>query len=109
MQPPCFGWPACNMFPFEQGTSSGSSGLICPVCDEKSFSYLFVVHGLPIAACRGCGQIALGILPRTPDFSEFYRHTPAPPPPHFSPADSETRSEERRVGKECRSRWSPNH
>src|SRR3712207_9323867 len=31
------------------------------------------------------------------------------PPPHFpsSPALLLTRSEERRVGKECRSRWSP--
>src|SRR2546430_15252643 len=28
--------------------------------------------------------------------------------PHFHPID-ETRSEERRVGKECRSRWSPYH
>ena len=27
----------------------------------------------------------------------------------FGPALPETRSEERRVGKECRSRWSPYH
>ena len=30
-------------------------------------------------------------------------------PFHYSPQDRETRSEERRVGKECRSRWSPYH
>ena len=28
---------------------------------------------------------------------------------HFSPLETEARSEERRVGKECRSRWSPYH
>ena len=28
---------------------------------------------------------------------------------HIAVGDSETRSEERRVGKECRSRWSPYH
>ena len=28
---------------------------------------------------------------------------------HFSNTSTETRSEERRVGKECRSRWSPYH
>src|SRR2546427_13215215 len=38
----------------------------------------------------------------------------APPEVHFasirgSPSASATRSEERRVGKECRSRWSPYH
>jgi hypothetical protein len=78
------------MFPLQERTLAGSPGLICPVCDDSSFSYRFVVHGLPIAACRGCGQIALGIRPRTPDFSEFYRLTPAPPAPLSAPADSET-------------------
>ena len=33
--------------------------------------------------------------------------TPTPPPP--TPIPNITRSEERRVGKECRSRWSPYH
>src|SRR5260370_1091643 len=27
----------------------------------------------------------------------------------YSPGDADDRSEERRVGKECRSRWSPDH
>src|SRR5256886_12321428 len=31
------------------------------------------------------------------------------PPHHLSGADDFCRSEERRVGKECRSRWSPYH
>src|SRR2546425_11433181 len=33
-----------------------------------------------------------------------------PPPPHrLHPGRTDGRSEERRVGKECRSRWSPYH
>jgi hypothetical protein len=61
----------------------------CPICDEGLFSYLFVVRGLPIAHCRGCGLTTLGILPKAADFSEFYRGValaadPAPP------SDSET-------------------
>ena len=31
------------------------------------------------------------------------------PEVHYLPEDDLTRSEERRVGKECRSRWSPYH
>src|SRR5690606_40191269 len=34
---------------------------------------------------------------------------PANTPPTSAPSSSTTRSEERRVGKECRSRWSPYH
>src|SRR3712207_7766855 len=33
----------------------------------------------------------------------------APPPPAAAPPPPPARSEERRVGKECRSRWSPYH
>jgi hypothetical protein len=90
MAPPRSGELAYNMFPLQERAPAGSSKLICPICDEISFSYLFVVHGLPIAACRACGQIVLGILPQTPDFSEYYRQTPAPPAAHSTPADSET-------------------
>src|SRR2546427_6720056 len=47
-----------------------------------------------------------GVVPPPPDFSPG-------PSPVTPPADvartQETRSEERRVGKECRSRWSPYH
>src|SRR5947208_1478209 len=75
---PCSGWPPSDMFPLQERTPTAPSNLTCPVCDETSFLYLFVVHGLPIAACRGCGQMALGMLPRAPDFSEYYRHTPRP-------------------------------
>src|SRR5690554_4142090 len=40
------------------------------------------------------------------------RELPPPPPPSIKPpppVKSTVRSEERRVGKECRSRWSPYH
>src|SRR5258708_38868711 len=51
-----------------------------------------------------------------PDFSRVWNHPALPwfEPPASGPARSRTgrvdhRSEERRVGKECRSRWSPYH
>src|ERR1051326_597950 len=58
------------------------------------------------------------ILPRTPSRALVSRAIPLLPPPTLFPAgfpclhhESPTspRSEERRVGKECRSRWSPYH
>jgi SAM-dependent methyltransferase len=63
--------------------------MTCPTCEETLFAYLFVVHGLPIARCRGCGLIVLGILPRAADFSEFYQSLPPSPPPPLM-ADSRT-------------------
>jgi SAM-dependent methyltransferase len=64
--------------------------MTCAACDETSFSYLFVVHGLPIARCRGCGLIVLGMLPQASDFSDFYQpHTPPRTPAAF-PTNSRT-------------------
>src|SRR5256885_8180434 len=43
---------------------------------------------------------------------DFPEPSPAPrpgPPPAPAPQPKPERSEERRVGKECRSRWSPDH
>src|SRR5260370_3069807 len=47
----------------------------------------------------------------TPVAQDASTQCPAPPAveDHFEPTESEKRSEERRVGKECRSRWSPYH
>src|ERR1043165_2158900 len=39
----------------------------------------------------------------------IYKGEPLPPPAHLIDAQPSARSEERRVGKECRSRWSPYH
>src|SRR5258705_13963430 len=47
------------------------------------------------------GKISLGDNLATLDLSDKFRYV--------DPAGTETRSEERRVGKECRSRWSPYH
>ena len=67
----------------------GIPQMTCPTCDETRFSYLFVVHRLPMARCRGCGLIVLGILPRAADFSEFYQ-TSTPGPSHSYSTDSGT-------------------
>jgi hypothetical protein len=65
----------------------------CPTCDESLFFYLFVVRGLPIARCHGCGLILLGAPPKTVDFSEFYGAAPPTPASSLVPADSKTESD----------------
>src|ERR1017187_9575881 len=42
-------------------------------------------------------------------FKEYTRKTKAASSPNKAEKDGAKRSEERRVGKECRSRWSPYH
>jgi hypothetical protein len=49
----------------------------CPVCAEQSRSYLFVVRGLPVARCPGCGLVLLDPPPAVADFPRFYRDLPA--------------------------------
>ena len=61
--------------------------------------YLFRVHGLTperLLALREHIPSAPHFIEDWPDLMEFWEHWL-------------TRSEERRVGKECRSRWSPYH
>ena len=48
---------------------------------------------------------ATSVTDREVDFEGFVSHISD----HGSPYSRGTRSEERRVGKECRSRWSPYH
>jgi hypothetical protein len=45
----------------------------CPICDGTQPAYLFVIRGLPVVRCRGCGLISLGTVPNSADFSDFYR------------------------------------
>ena len=45
--------------------------------------------------------------PASPDYQKWL--TPQQFADRFGPSQSDYRSEERRVGKECRSRWSPYH
>jgi len=61
--------------------------MICPVCDERRFAYLFVVRGLPVVRCRGCGCMALGALPAAADYGNAYAGAGA------VSADSETERE----------------
>ncbi len=65
----------------------------CPVCDEQRPAYLFVVRGLPVVRCRGCGCIALGTLPTQADFSDFYASQATGPKDSPISADSETESD----------------
>src|SRR6478609_1862846 len=70
-----------------------------------------VLSGRPLSATGATGGavVAAGADADAMDgatWCEFQYHHP-PPPPRIS--NTSTRSEERRVGKECRSRWSPYH
>jgi len=49
-----------------------SKELRCPVCDERRRSYLFVVCGLPVARCPGCGLVSLNPYPDLKDCCSFY-------------------------------------
>jgi hypothetical protein len=62
----------------------------CPICEGNQFSYLFVIRGLPVARCRGCGLIALGTLPNAADFTDFYKHVAGGRPADTAAPDSET-------------------
>lgn len=44
----------------------------CPICGESRRRYLFVVRGLPIARCPGCGLVLLHPAPDTTDVHGFY-------------------------------------
>src|ERR1041385_2817054 len=61
---------------------------------SSSWRWLFVLEGLPAI---GCGFLTWFLLPNRPADAQFLW------------PEEKIRSEERRVGKECRSRWSPYH
>src|SRR2546430_12613375 len=67
-----------------------------------------------LASCQGravppTGRAGCAGSEASPERSASTPPVRAPPKPSTAPAMSATRSEERRVGKECRSRWSPYH
>ncbi len=45
----------------------------CPICEEVRRSYLFVVRGLPVVRCPGCGLVCLHPQPSREECKEFYR------------------------------------
>src|SRR3712207_9440604 len=57
--------------------------------------------------CTYCDPVDRSVPPPTVDRAERWR--PSHWPPMCSVLPRNGRSEERRVGKECRSRWSPYH
>src|SRR3989442_15103463 len=61
--------------------------------------------GRPVAACSSITAMSATTLMLSP----AYPPPPGPPRNACSSPDTLSRSEERRVGKECRSRWSPYH
>jgi hypothetical protein len=67
--------------------------MTCQICDGNQFSYLFVIRGLPFARCRGCGLIALGTLPNSADFRDFYKRIPEEPAAEANFIDSHTEQE----------------
>lgn len=71
--------------------------MTCPVCEGPSFAYLFVVRGLPVVRCRGCGCVALGALPTAADYSEFYAGQA--PSAQAGEADADSRTERDATGR----------
>src|SRR5438046_8044415 len=61
------------------------------------------VTGVQTCALPICSRASVRVSPWMPAFAVVYATMPV------RPRIQETRSEERRVGKECRSRWSPYH
>ena len=58
-------------------TVTGEAAEICPVCDSGSFSYLFVVGGLPAVRCSGCGLVSLHPQFDSTDATPFGNAVPA--------------------------------
>src|SRR2546423_15678467 len=81
--------------------------------------YFNLIFGLVLTAAfllTGADFLLLGIaiidfeiVHQLLPFIRLDEQQPASVTPSATPAGSATRSEERRVGKECRSRWSPYH
>ena len=74
------------------------------VVDRKGRGLLF--------AADAAKPMFFSALPYTPHEMENAKHPYELPPVHYTvirAMGEQMRSEERRVGKECRSRWSPDH
>ncbi|MCL4465939.1 MAG: glycosyltransferase [Chloroflexi bacterium] len=48
------------------------TGTECPICGEDRRAYLFVIRGLPVVRCPGCGLIYLSPQPDVADYRTFY-------------------------------------
>lgn len=45
----------------------------CEICGDARKSYLFVIRGLPVVRCPGCGLVSLNPKPSIEDLSTFYQ------------------------------------
>jgi hypothetical protein len=44
----------------------------CEICGEERRSYLYVIRGLPVVRCPGCGLVSLHPRPRVEELARFY-------------------------------------
>ncbi|MCY3024578.1 MAG: glycosyltransferase family 2 protein [Planctomycetota bacterium] len=82
------GTPALQPAPSQSGVSSP-----CPICGEERRAYLFVVHGLQICRCPGCGLVTLHAQPAAANAADASAAAPANAGPAMVCADSGTELE----------------
>src|SRR5437763_717339 len=46
----------------------------CPVCGDEHRAYLYVIRGLPVVRCPGCGLVSINPSPDRNDLRKFYRN-----------------------------------
>lgn len=75
---------------FESTTREQSEVGQCPVCGETRHSYLFVVRGLPVVRCPGCGLVSIDPQPAPTEYGSFYGDVWGEKDPWLSWSDSVT-------------------
>lgn len=74
--------------PSIDGSRPAAAG--CPICEETRRSYLFVIRGLPVVGCPGCGLISLYPQPDPTECLAFYGTEAGADDPRLRYTDSET-------------------
>jgi hypothetical protein len=59
-----------EVHPSFRAVASSAAG--CEVCGEERRSYLYVIRGLPVVRCPGCGLVSLHPRPRADELARFY-------------------------------------
>src|SRR5262249_23498349 len=70
--------------------ASSPSDPNCPICEEERRTYLFVIHGLPVARCPGCGLVSLSPMPSHAELPAFYNWLDRTDDPRLIWNDGET-------------------
>lgn len=65
----------------------------CPICNEMKRFYLFIVCGLPVVRCHGCGLVSLNPYPDMKDCCSFYGISIDEQDPRLFWTDSKTERE----------------